>query len=553
MANKYIRFGNKANSVSRIALEKLGLSTKRNDPGTIGQFGSGIKFAPIAAIRNGWEWHFTGKDERGEYHLEYVSAKEDGVDCIFYKYDDVLKPSSFTLEAGSLSWIDPFQIYREAFANALDESKSDEDWDITIVDKVKYEEGYFSCFVTASPELMEVHQNFDKYFSNFRKYLWDMEYSGHKSSIIEKIDNRLRVYSKKILVLKSDDVNSVFDYDITSLKLNEERTIKSSWDLQYEIVRVLGYCEDENLQKIFISKLMSVNAESFYEVRDISKHYYQGMSWQNSWAESFQKLYGDNAVIYNGAGASRGVKEFIQLRGFTPVYVDSDNAYVILKAMRVKDYQSITDESIMYETDFNLDDYPNLQKAIKIAARFEPKLQQVIDSNRIGIYSGENAAIGITINMNRSADERIILIEKDHATEDLINVVATVIHEFDHLSTGQIDGDASGRAFRDLADRRIAELMVKYYDDCPVYLKDGVVHFPMKDWLSRKDFKAFATIEFLQKTGRILLVVNDACFFINGDVEHDESFTAKLSISDSGDSFFLPGVTNVTEIRKVNV
>ena len=39
MSTKYLKITNTAENVSRIALEKLGLSTKRNDPNTIGQFG----------------------------------------------------------------------------------------------------------------------------------------------------------------------------------------------------------------------------------------------------------------------------------------------------------------------------------------------------------------------------------------------------------------------------------------------------------------------------------------------------------------------------------
>ncbi|CAB4188892.1 hypothetical protein UFOVP1172_158, partial [uncultured Caudovirales phage] len=69
---KYIKIANESGFVSRIALEKLGLSTKRNDPDTIGQFGSGIKYAPIAALRMGLDWAFTGEDEKGPYTLKYV-------------------------------------------------------------------------------------------------------------------------------------------------------------------------------------------------------------------------------------------------------------------------------------------------------------------------------------------------------------------------------------------------------------------------------------------------------------------------------------------------
>jgi hypothetical protein len=76
--SKYIKISNQSENVSRIALEKLGLSTKRNDPDTIGQFGSGIKFAPIAAIRKGMEFVFSGNDDKGSYNLSYI-IKDDEV------------------------------------------------------------------------------------------------------------------------------------------------------------------------------------------------------------------------------------------------------------------------------------------------------------------------------------------------------------------------------------------------------------------------------------------------------------------------------------------
>ena len=62
---KYIKITNYAPCVNRLSLEKLGYSSKRNDPDTIGQFGSGIKYAPIAALRLGLDFVFTGTDDRG--------------------------------------------------------------------------------------------------------------------------------------------------------------------------------------------------------------------------------------------------------------------------------------------------------------------------------------------------------------------------------------------------------------------------------------------------------------------------------------------------------
>ena len=113
MLKDYIVISNKAETVSRISLEKLGFSTKRNDAKTIGQFGSGIKYAPIAALREGLEWFFTGNDNTGPFTLEYIIQEEDNIECVAYKYGDYIKSSSFTVDAGVMSWEDPFQILRE--------------------------------------------------------------------------------------------------------------------------------------------------------------------------------------------------------------------------------------------------------------------------------------------------------------------------------------------------------------------------------------------------------------------------------------------------------
>src|SRR6056300_1314595 len=176
---KYIRIRNVSGHdkmiVPRIALEKLGLSTKRDDAETIGRFGSGIKYAPIAALRKGWEWWFVGSDAKGPYHMQYIVEEEDGVDCVWYQYGDGdVKPSSFTLGAGELSWTDPFQIIREPIANAMDGVKTyGGDWSLDIVDEVGESNLYtFDVYITASPELMNIVDNIDAYFSFNKKKIF---------------------------------------------------------------------------------------------------------------------------------------------------------------------------------------------------------------------------------------------------------------------------------------------------------------------------------------------------------------------------------------------
>jgi hypothetical protein len=248
MLKDYIVISNKAETVSRISLEKLGFSTKRNDAKTIGQFGSGIKYAPIAALREGLEWFFTGNDNTGPFTLEYIIQEEDGIDCVAYKYGDYIKSSSFTVDAGVMSWEDPFQILREPIANAMDGAKMSEDgwYNISVITvdtdnsesmkKLEPRDGIFSVYITASPELMKVIDNYDEYFSVNREVACE----NSNGKILDKVGSGARFYTLNVLVKQDEQLTSVFDYQFDDLELNEERTIKSLWDLDYKVAKMIA-------------------------------------------------------------------------------------------------------------------------------------------------------------------------------------------------------------------------------------------------------------------------------------------------------------------------
>ena len=252
--SKYIKISNQSENVSRIALEKLGLSTKRNDPDTIGQFGSGIKYAPIAALRMGLDWIFTGQDDKGQYILKYKVEKEDGVDCIVYDYGDYKKSSSFTVDAGVLSWEDEFQVYREAIANAMDEAKtSGTTWSREIVDAkdVKSNLNEFSVYITASPNMMEIYNDHDKYFLENRTPLFENKSGHHKVAFYKPINRNVHVYHKQVMVYENEDYTSMFDYEIQNLKLNEMRTVADEWSMNYRIAQAVCECNDISIIKQF--------------------------------------------------------------------------------------------------------------------------------------------------------------------------------------------------------------------------------------------------------------------------------------------------------------
>ena len=238
----YIKITNEAEGFSRLYLELLGVSTKRDNDDTIGQFGSGTKFAPIYALRNGWEWVNTGHDEDGLYTMWYDIDNDNpaGIDVVQFVYEDedrcrVVKNSSYSSGAGELGWDSPFQIFREAFANALDAHYEfgSKYW-IDLVEEVGQPKwGEFSVYITADDGLLEIYNNFDRYFSINRTDVIHEDTLGAK--IYEKLpgekEGGVRIYHKGVLVYGPEIdglmCQSLYDYDLPKVSLNEERTLKS--------------------------------------------------------------------------------------------------------------------------------------------------------------------------------------------------------------------------------------------------------------------------------------------------------------------------------------
>jgi hypothetical protein len=541
MASKYLKITNKTGFVPRINLEKLGLSTKRNDPGTIGQFGSGIKFAPIAALRNGWEWWFVGTDSLGQYKLRYTKVVEDGVECVAYDYGDYQKSSSFTIDAGCLSWVTPFQIYREAVANAFD----DGNWSIDVVDasELNVVDGEFSVFISAAPELIDVHNNFDKYFANNRKVV----YQSGGVKFLEKIDEKLRIYSHNVLVHESDQYESIYDYNIDDIRLNEERNLASLWDAEWTITgKIPSMTSVEQIEKIIRHE--KANFEPFELQKILSAKSLDRDNVSEEWFDAFVNVYGENCAIYDEVGATLNVQDSIKLRGFNPVFISSQNLYCILKAAEVRNYVEVLGEEYHLNTDFDLSPskYPHVAKAIDIVSSYIPEIKDLVASQRLGVFTSDlERNLGITINASKDRSERMIFINSNHAHDSVESIVATIVHEYDHLDTGYNDSDY--RYFRDVADRRIASLMMKFYDPKFYELDQDVIIFPM-DKSSHLGSSMLYTIT--QNANISIITVGDRTFISNPDIRFSAS-SGVLKVSTNGVNLLVPDLCNVKHITCV--
>jgi len=530
---KYIKITNQSQFVNRLSLEKLGLSTKRNDPGTIGQFGSGIKYAPIAALRMGLEWVFTGNDEIGPYTLSYIVKNESGINSIYYEYGkDDLKTSSFTLEAGMLSWEDEFQIYREAISNAKDGGN----WSRSIVNKIeKPVNNEFSVYISASPKMMDIYNNHKIYFCDDHNVLFKIDkVSVLKNNMADS--NPLRIYCKSVLVDTNKDVkNHLYNYEVNDIVLNEDRQVKSQISAQYSIANAIIKINNNKM----IDKMLDcvlVKQQKPWEFFGIYESAYNYSNPSSAWAEVFFNKFKENAVLLSPEQSMiPNIDSIIKMRGKNPVKCISPQLYSILSQAKVALAHQVLDEDFQYDLDYDLSKYPKLQKAISICEQYEPKLTLMEKS--ISVFKSQTTdTLGMTLGIDKSIEKRQIIIDKSHAeNSNIYELIATVLHEYDHYSTGI--PDSLYREFRNLADSRIGRLVYDLYKTNLITVNDQGF------WVPIEKLSELTSLEYkIEKTNfeGFLLQIGSLKFFINDSANcmdvYQNNMSGQLVASKDGKS-----------------
>lgn len=455
----YIRISNKVDGVNRLYLEKLGLSTKRDNEDTIGQFGSGSKFAPIAALRNGWKWINVGEDDLGPYKMEYVIKEESGINCIYYLYDDeILKPSSFVAEAGVLSWDSEFQIFREAFANALDEFiEFGNSYSIEIVDEVKFEPGTFSVYLTADPALIDIINNFDKYFSIERKPVASIL---SRDKIYSPYDSDANFYYKGVLVHSDTSVIPIFNYEIPAVTLNEERRVRNVYEVNSRVVRMFSFLKLDEPGHIDVAESLILNANRERWEWTIPVHNIE--TWfdafttnnENVWQKAWSNIHGDAIAVSSELMRFRAQ---FALRNVKAVEIKSATLYAILSRSGVPCADSVLGDEIDYEFCELSERQTNLYDTAKsIVTSYLSDFDSVVKDTRFFIPQGEQDRILGVANMAKNTMYLSV-----NCFDEMDTLIGTMVHEYDHLSTGLGDDEVE---FRSVADKHIGRLLRKVYE-----------------------------------------------------------------------------------------
>jgi len=438
--------------VKRTYLEKLGISTKRNDERTIGQFGSGSKLAPIAALRKGWRWISVGSDLEGDYQMEYITEEdEDGFQHIFFDYGDYKTPSSYTVDAGLLSWTDSFQIFREAMANAIDAYLAEGlAYTIDYVTEIENVPGHFCTYLTADVELVHFVEHIEKYFIINRKPICTIRsYSTYK--LYTPYDESIGVYLKGVNVNtnEQDALSTIFDID-GPFTINEERRITNlSYSLETALKHyILPAVKDLDVLEAYLSKAPFDPDYWEYHVPSYGSRILNDLiplAWKN--------IFGDMVVV--PSGVSDANLQSLRLKGYDYIVVPSEFWYELLAENGVETIVSILE----IDPNFEIAELDPIQKrvflkAIEIVGKYDKGIETVDNIFPFKPNANQMRYDGIYSPMGKG-----LIYISTRVLDSLEETLGILIHELDHHLTGVKDSDM----FRNSADIRIGKLLAEMY------------------------------------------------------------------------------------------
>ena len=446
----FIRFMNDApDGVNRMYIEKLGISTKRNDSRTIGQFGSGSKLAPIAALRRGMRWVVAGSDNNGDYVMEYKIVEEDGFNHIFFDYGTHMKETSYTADAGVLGWNYPFQIFREAYANMYDAYlEFGASYSVDLVDEVTHIPGKFATYITANEDMLDIYRNMDRWFSIGRDPIYVGDgfklYSPTYGVVYSKGVNVS--YSNSSAVFNTEQM--MFDYEFDDVSLNEERVLVGFWDVACKSAAAILAIKDGALFSQTMDSLRKKDSslETTYCLGPHSLEKDDLKNFQKMWDDT----YGENCGVISAAMIP-SMKTAMALRNMKYVGVNNDFLIATLVNCGIASISALMDSPLNLDyIEGSLIERHNLAKAIEIIRKWET----VVDHFEFRIFQPrkDQSVHGLIF----EEDGKNVIAISSVTLKSIEEAIATLVHEIDHHITGMDDIPE----FRTIADNRIAQLML---------------------------------------------------------------------------------------------
>lgn len=435
-----------------------GSSTKRNDSATIGQFGTGLKYAATLALKKNLNFYIQTDEWLAKPTVMPETFTKDGNEYSLsamvyeFKYYDRQRrervKTSFTTEMG-LNWTDEWQLIREIICNGVDER----DFRYSVVDRIQPPlAGKVRVYVQINAEIQHILDNFDYYFAFKDKPV----FSDRNGEMLE--GNQLDIYCKRVLIQpgRGEQDKSLFKYNLP-VRLTEERKLANDYEVGMYIARLwAGLADEKIIARIFKSAEKVGGANYPAEFNRIDWYYFYPTDGE-LWINTFKKVFGKKAVLYTHPMAA------IAAINHGADVIELHEKFSERLRERFEDFPTDLKSSGRRDFDYDLDYIPTreeaaiLKKATAIVKAFHPKM-----NCEIAVFKAlTEKAQGVngTVLDEDNGRQRIAINQRQ--LSGLVEAVATLNHERRHIETGASDGD---RVFVYQTDREVAELMIEQFN-----------------------------------------------------------------------------------------
>ncbi len=489
---KYLRIKNRG-ECPRIFLTLLGATTKNDRMGDVtqgGWFGSGTKYAPIAALNLGIAVAVTSRDDGGGYLMRYTveeKALSPGrvvqqviLNITAHDGSRSSVPTAFTLDACK-NWKEPigddgmkaFRVLREYLRNAVDADP--EGFVIEEVDACEWPaKGWTHVYLSASSEIRAMLRAPERYF----KYVDPdvrppLAHVGNGTIYPRSDPDRTRLFSLGTLAFCSADarLRSRHDYSI-NVKfghqgrplLTEERTFSELSLVYIEIKKMLASWKDAAALTDLLMAMMA--GEASLEAQALQYYEPCDKPAAPEWLEAWRRVYGAEAVISSNPYADEWVRytsggripvavPLIGLRNFLMACGVKEAAECVPGMVAGQEFRPVVEledweiERLVIARKIMHEEFPE-SRAYGVQV-FEPLTERMRGMLGFAACSTKPPALYVQRACLRSWDTLIATL---------------VVHECRHGRTGV---DDAKREFVDRADRDIANLLMD---------KHGLPHEP---------------------------------------------------------------------------
>lgn len=473
------------------ALILMGASTKRDDEGKIGMFGTGNKYALAYLLRNNYDLKIFSGEKPIEIMTEVVTLKDHSYKQVYINE----QPTSITTELGK-DW-ELWNAIRELYSNAVDEG-------ILSFDLVDEKD-----IPVPSPEstqiVIKADDNLQKLYKEKEKYFLSKEQieervidsDSYYGQVIKKDEvSPLIIYLNGIRINQlSDETMSIFDYNITqkdSDLIDERRIIKDFYKEYFPAV-LQAKSNNEEMIDMVISHLGNNN----FKILETNAYFQSKFMYDRSnlVKEKLREFYEGKTVV------TPNIELFVEPDEVLMSNKIPDEAFQFLKNNNL-----ITDDNLP-------ESLVGKKKGEYLCREIEITDQERFNYNKaIEVMNFNNYLIPYPIKFVEFLEEQYknvlgradlknheILLSRVSLSRGFQDIINTLIEENTHIKHGVYD---ETRAMQDaliyefstvMVDRFHRDLGIKVeniYDkeidfDLKNYIKTGLIHDFPKDILEK--------------------------------------------------------------------